>query len=424
MSEMLQGTSVVRPGERIATLLLSVRAHTPQDPFQQAIRLMYAEVIQSGAGKLNKDAWQDALGDLGSFIRVSIDDGDIDLAVRSVDTSLKKTLALVAMLFSEPRFDIDEVECTRRNLINRLELAKEDARAASDQMFSEAIFSRKDRRSAYSIPSLIKEVAKVTVQDLRTLHTSLWSYPWIYTSGGGSESVATIDASVSAIWKKGVKLVVEAPVYVPPPLRPLPEKRVLLRDIPNKQNIEFSMGAPLPLTRTDDTYPAFVFGMNVLGIPGGFTGRLMSTVREKEGLTYGIYGRVEEVTVMEQGVWRISTFFSPKDALKGLASTIREVHAMHTKGITEDELRRFKVILGTRYALINDSLLKQVAESHGLKKVGVTSAAYEEYKHRMQSMTVREVNNAMDLFLDPRNIVISGAGPIAGVRKELEAFTV
>lgn len=422
MSDSLQGNAIVRQGERIATLALSVRAHVPYSPFHHALRLVYAEAVQSGAGKLDKDAWQDALGDLGSFIQVSLDHGDIDFSLRSVDTSLKKTLSLLSVLFSAPHFSDAEVGRVKRNLTNRLQLAKEDARAASYQMFAGAVFLKHDRRSSYPIVSLLKEIKKVTVHDLKSFHASLGSYPWIYTSGGSTESNEEIKKCVLAIRKKMEKDAVSALAYAGHVLRPLAETEILLQDIPNKQNIEFSIGAPLALTRTDAAYPAFVFGMSVLCLPGGFTGRLMSIVREKEGLTYGIYGRPEDVTSTEHGVWRITTFFSPKDAIKGLSSTLRELRAIHAQGITEDELRRFKEILNTRYALINDSLLKKVAESHALKKAGVSDDAYEAFKDRMRTMSIGEVNDALSLHLDPRALIISGAGPVSSIRKELEAF--
>ena len=54
----------------------------------------------------------------------------------------------------------------------------------------------------------------------------------------------------------------------------------------------------------------------------GFTGRLMGTVRDKQGLTYGIDAAVSEDTIAD-GAWDISASFAPALLEKGLASTQR-----------------------------------------------------------------------------------------------------
>jgi zinc protease len=204
---------------------------------------------------------------------------------------------------------------------------------------------------------------------------------------------------------------------------PVPEKReVLLVDIPNKQNIEFSVGGVLPLYPTDPEYRAFTFGMSVLGLQGGFSGRLMSTVREKEGLTYSIYGKPEKATKTEQGFWRIMTFFNPKDAVRGITSTLTQVEKMRKQGITEDELVRFKAIIETRIALKEDSLLRKLAELQNWREAGLTEEEYQLYRNDIANMTVERVNGAMKKYLDPKKIAISGAGPVSKVRKDLERF--
>ncbi len=146
----------------------------------------------------------------------------------------------------------------------------------------------------------------------------------------------------------------------------------------------------------------------------------MSIVREKEGLTYNIYGSIDGITLSEEGYWRIGTFFNPKDAACGITSTIREIARINKSGITEDELKRFKQILNTRYSLIEDSLLKKVRESHSLKVAGIDEAAYAGFKSAIQKLTVKEVNAAIAKYVRPDALIVSGAGPIQTCAKDIE----
>ena len=68
-------------------------------------------------------------------------------------------------------------------------------------------------------------------------------------------------------------------------------------------------------------------GSAVLG--AGFTGRLMSTVRDQEGLTYGIGAGISGTSdIFADGAWRIIASFAPQLLEKGVASTKRELNAL------------------------------------------------------------------------------------------------
>lgn len=417
----VRGTQITRPHERIAVLSLSIKALAPNTPHDDMLRTTYASMMLRGAGSLTREKIQDTLGNLGSTIDVSAHDGIITVSVHTLDTALAGTLKLLRTILTQPTFSDAELTRTKEYLTNLLVLAKEDAKSASYRQFLGKILHKADRRAEYTIDTCIAEVAKITAKELHAFHTSLWNYEWVYTTGGSPQSCTEMESLVVRI--HGTHTNIDAS-YVPPALSVIPKRIVTLSDIPHKQNIEVNIGSTLPMYRTDSLYPAFMFGMSVLGMQGGFTGRLMSTVREKEGLTYGIYGRAEGVGMHEQGYWRIFTFFAPKDVVKGITSTLREIQAIHEHGITDNELKRFKAILNTRYALIEDSLFKKVQDAHARAVAGVSDAMYTEFRNALQAMRPSDVHEAMQTYLRPDTLVISGSGPIHGVKNNIQAFGV
>jgi zinc protease len=195
-----------------------------------------------------------------------------------------------------------------------------------------------------------------------------------------------------------------------------------MESIPSKHNVEFSIGGPLPLTLHHPDYLPFVFGLAVLGKWGGFAGRLMSTVREKEGLTYSIYSRTESVYGNESGYWRVMTFFAPEKATTGVSSTLREITQIANKGVTDSEMERFKAILNTQQTLLNDTLLGSLGDLHGYLSEGFTLDQMTEYKARILNVTKKEVNEALKKYLNPERLIISAAGPVAKIKKELETL--
>jgi zinc protease len=177
----------------------------------------------------------------------------------------------------------------------------------------------------------------------------------------------------------------------------------------DKPNVTVIVGQPSGLKHSDpDALPLRV-GTAVLG--RGFTGRLMATVRDKEGLTYGIGASVSK-DIFADGEWRIEANFAPDLLDKGMASTRRELDNWYAKGVTAAELERvktaligtFKVGLATTDGLAN-SLLDAVHRGYDPKWV-------DEYPQRINALTLEQVNAAIKKHLQPDKMMIIKAGDV------------
>lgn len=416
----LQGTIIERSDERLVVLSLSARIERSWNVREEALRLVYAEALLAGSGKHGRTAFLDALAAQGISLHVSSDADYVHIDLQAIDTTLNTALSLLGLILREPRFEQKEIKRITEYLTNAFILAKEDARSRAHERFSNTFTEVSDPRYRHTLDELMATLRAIERKDLLELHTAFAVSVWQYTAGGSEKSLKIIEKELSKFRNKTNEV-----VQIMPDARetlPIKKRLVHLLDIPSKHNIELSIGGHLPLTREHTDYPAFVFGMYVLALYGGFTGRLMSIVREKEGLTYGIYGQAERATVTKTGFWRIMTFFNPKDVVQGITSTLREITRMHEKGITDSELERFKVILRTRYAMIEDSIVKKVKEVHTYTLLGHTDASFEEYQQKLLRVTKAEVNKAMRKYLDPSTMVISAAGPVSSIEKKLKEF--
>src|SRR5690606_10855172 len=79
--------------------------------------------------------------------------------------------------------------------------------------------------------------------------------------------------------------------------------------IPEKPSAEFYIGQYTGIERKDADFLPFLIGNSVLG--GGFSGRLMLSVRDEAGLTYGIYSRHSGHTYTG-GYWLVNASFNPE----------------------------------------------------------------------------------------------------------------
>ncbi|MEN9920330.1 MAG: hypothetical protein RL538_223 [Candidatus Parcubacteria bacterium] len=405
------------PGLETVIAYFSVDIHDGKTVTKRAVEFLYADMLMSGAGKYNRAEFLDTLNGLGANITVGISDGVCTLSIRARKDVAKKVFALTETILLSPHFDGDELKRVKQTVTNAIIENKENARALAHQQLRNSLYGAEDRRFTFKEDALIEAIKKVTPKDLKTLHKRIMGQ-FFTCSVAAEQGVAEELKKTLRKIRKNYPLE-EALFGIHQQLPPVP--RLITKEMPSKQNIEFSIGTPVPITLHHPDFIPLIFGLLVLGGPL-FASRLMSTVREKEGLTYGISADGQTFLNEEQGYIRIGTFFSPDNTIKGLSSTFREIKALNEKGISQAELEQFKVIFETKQTLIGDSISRQLSDLHSYHMQKFSLEEIALHKAKIKKLTAEEVNSAMKLYLDPATLIISAVGPIKAIKKDLEAF--
>lgn len=398
------------------TIYLSTEVCDENSPATTAQLILFSELLLSGTKTLSRDQIQEKLRLLGSQIDTNYNAGKITLSISALADKLKPTLKLLHEIITDSTFTALELKRAKQTLINQLELAKEDAKGLAHAKLNNSFISTSDNRYRYSPEAIAQTVSKITAKELLNLHQIFLNRQWTLTVGGNDSSLKQVLEDIKKT-KKDLQSLVSNTTLSETNIKP--ESRILLHEVKSKQNLELSFGAYLPLELQSPDLAAFQFGLAVLGKWGGFAGRLMSTVREKEGLTYGIYARTEEIGLNQKGYWRIMSFFSPKDIKQGITSTLREIKKIHAKGITKSEWQRFSDILKTGEKLTYDSLISTTSLVHSNLLLGRSWADYQDYRQKLYSCTQKEVNLALRKYLLPEEVIISIAGPISKIDGDL-----
>jgi zinc protease len=399
----------------IVKAIITTDTHDQNNLNQQAVEYLYLDMLLSGSGTYSREEFLDAVNMLGASIDVDITAGKVSFVLRSTAAQFSKLLALFKTMLQEPVFSATELKRVKNTTLNQLHQAKEDSKSHALDELRNLFYGVADRKYTYSIADSMLEVPKVTAAQLKGFHQSVLSNQWFCSIGGDKTTIDLFEKFLQA-HKKTADLV--EGIHQPKPPNPV----LQLENIPSRQNIDLSIGLPLPITRSHPDFIPLSFAVAVLGKAGGFAGRLMSTVREKEGLTYGIYAQLEGFTTDEQGYLRIMTFFAPDKSVEGLSSTFREVKKLYQSGVSSAEVTAFKTILSTQQSLIKDSFERILADVHAYQYEGFSIAQMEEHKRALYDVTRADINRVIKIYLNPTLLSVSGAGPTLGVQKELRAW--
>ncbi|MDX2244087.1 MAG: pitrilysin family protein [Leptolyngbyaceae cyanobacterium bins.302] len=199
------------------------------------------------------------------------------------------------------------------------------------------------------------------------------------------------------------------------PTVPLPDRTIRLTPaIPGKtQSITF-MGYNA-INRTD---PRF-YAVQVLNqILGGDTlaSRLGTEIRDRQGLTYGIYSIFQ--SGINPGPFLIYMQTAPEDANRAVSSTISLLQQVRQQGVTPEEVAAAKRSLISSYSvelaspddLINKVLMNTV--------YGLSLEEVRQYSAKIQAVTPEQVNQTIQELLHPDNLVIVTAGPTSSTSQK------
>jgi zinc protease len=176
----------------------------------------------------------------------------------------------------------------------------------------------------------------------------------------------------------------------------------------------------LGVKRDDPDYYALLVMDNVLGVGPGFTDRLSSTLRDRQGLAYTVNASISSTATEQPGqfVGYIGTFADKYSWVR--EGFLKEVVRIRDEKATEQEVEDAKkYLLGSLPFLLttNQSVagLLVAAERYQL---GLNYL--DQYREKVAAVTVADVQRVAKKHLDPKKLTISVVGPLGTDGKPLE----
>jgi zinc protease len=365
-----------------------------------------AEMLERGTKKHDADTIAALLDKVGAQIGFAFDSGNIRFSAQCLKKDSKLVFDLLAEQLREPTFPKDEFEKLRKQKIAESQQLKESTDAQASIAFRRSVFKPGNPQYRLTPEERIAALEKAKVDDVKAFHEKYFGPEYATMVVVGDIEPAPIQSLVKSAfagWKGGVAF------PEPAAAKPLEAAKDLKVEVPGKESVSVIMGQPTGLRYADADFLPLSVGTNVLG--RGFTGRLLSTVRDTEGLTYGIGADLSGSGKLDQ-VWAVVATFAPSLLKQGLASTNRELEKWHRDGITESELdyRKNALAGAHRVSLATSSGVAEVILS--TVRRGLELSWIDEYPNKVAGLSLKQVNSAIKRYVDPDKLVVVRAGSI------------
>lgn len=393
---------VAAPELPMFDLRLTFAAGSSQDQNHPGIALLTNAMLNEGVAGKDVEAIAQGFEGLGADFGNGAYRDMAVASLRSLSAPEKRTpaLQLFADVVGKPTFPADSLARIKNQLLAGFEYQKQNP----GKLASNELFERLYGNHPYAHPSEgdAKSLQGLNLAQLRAFHQRAYAAGNAVIaivgdlSRGEAEQMA---AQVSAALPKG-----PAVARLAQPQAPKPGLSHI--DFPSKQTQ--ILLAELGIDRTDPDFPALSMGNQILG-GGSFGTRLMSEVREKRGLTYGVYSGFTPMQVRGPFMINLQT---RAELSEGTLKLVQDILRDYLKtGPTQAELDNAKREQAGSFPLSNASNASIVGQLGAIGFYDLPLSWMEDFMQQSQALTVEQVKAAMNKHLDADKLVIVTAGP-------------
>jgi zinc protease len=358
------------------------------------VSVLAAELLDAGTKTRSKKIIREALAARGAALTFSAGDERTYFRGSCLPEDLPLLLSIVGECLGEATFPLAEVKTAKERIHGELVEEKTDTRVQAAIALSRLMYDDTHVNYEETTDERIRDLAKSERSDLVSFKKALGRGGLVLAIVGDIETDAALRAAQKMLPKlsKGTE---EAPVKTENTKEQ--KEAVCLVPVADKANIDVFIGAALPLTYNDPLYLPYIVLTEMLG-GRGFTSHLMYTIRERDGLTYGVYSRPTGFTGGSDGAFQVWATFSPAKYEESVAALRKEISIFFKTGVTEAALASRKEEMTGLYAVGLSTSRGLAATLHQIGRRHRQLSYMDDYLTLLQAVTLDDIQNAAALI--------------------------
>ncbi|WP_417517102.1 M16 family metallopeptidase [Minwuia sp.] len=366
---------------------------------------LLAALLDEGAGEMDAQTFQRRLDD--SAIRLNFETGrdDFTMTLQTLTANADEAFALAGLALSKPRFDTDALERMRARILNGISRDTQNPNAIAGRVFSEIAFG--SDRYSQQVDGTIETVSSLTRADVQA--------HMIKTFGKDNLIIGV----VGDITPEQLKPLLDKTFGDLPEIGDVSElgpatvqaggaQRVIGYDSPQTVIV---FGTP-GIRRNDPDFDTARVMNHILG-GGGFSSLLTEEIREKRGLTYGVYSYMRPMA--RGGMWLGGLSTSNEKAAEALTILKTTIATFRDEGVSEEQLRKAK-------ANINGAFPLRFTSNSAIAGLLVAMQRYDLGKNyvsrrpeRINAVTAEDVKRVASRILKLEDMIVVGVGRPDGI---------
>ncbi|MFT5340849.1 MAG: zinc protease [Paracoccaceae bacterium] len=368
------GTSLDAPGKRGAIYLMS-------------------GLLEEGAADLDARAYARELEALAASFSYNVGDDAMSISARFLSENRDEAMAMLYDTLHKPRFDQEAIDRVRAQIVSGLNSDTKDPNSIASAAFLDMAFD--DHPYATEGEGTIESVNALSRDDILDAYHAVFARDRLFVGAVGDITPDQVSALVETLLAD----LPETGALMPEATEVLLQGGVRIIDFDTPQSV--ALFGHNGIDQDDDDFFAAYILNQILG-GGSFESRLMTEVREKRGLTYGVYSYLASKDFASLYMGSVA---SANDRIAEAVSVIQDEWAkIQSQGVTQEDLDNAKTYLTGAYPLRFDGNSRIAGILVGMQMMGLPIDYIATRNDKVNAVTLADANRVAAELYDPEGL--------------------
>jgi len=388
-----------RPDSGKATMKIYIKSGSLYEDYDEnGLTYLMQDACLGGTASRNREEIAEEIESKGGSIACNTTRRVMCFEAVALKKDVEKTFEILSDVLRNPQFSEDEVNKSKRKIIQWIKTRDEEPARKAARKFYEVVFAG---QSIANDPMGNEDLLKsFSIEQIKKKHEEVLSNPedfFISFSGDITEQEAKTLAEKyfkdlpKSEAKKDYKSNFISGDY---------------RENNDNEQLNISFGFEAPPLNDDDAYIMMLFNE---ALSGGMSCPLFQEIREKRGLVYGVGSNYEAFE--KTGLFVIRAGTGKGNVGELISVSFELLGGIIKNGFSEEDL------VGARERILR-SFVDKCETSNGVSSYNVSSLmqkgyiiSYDEIKDRLAEITSDDIRRVCGNMLQKGNFALSGVGP-------------
>jgi zinc protease len=393
------------PSSPTVTLQGNITAGTEFDsPTKAGVAALTAGNLLNGTTSKSALELAKGLENRGASLGFSASREGVTIGGNALDEDLPILVQTLGDVLQNANFPAKDFTNSRQRAVTALQAELDSPSAVARRRFQQTIYPQNHPFTNFPTLASLKSIER---QELAQFYGQLYQPQNTKIAlVGNFDPIAAkqlLEGTFSG-WQPQVK---ESPTltYSEPQL---PAKNVVIKPTIVGKTQSVTIMGNKAINRQDPRFYAALVLNQVLG-GDTLSSRLGTEIRDRLGLTYGIYSSF--AAGKRQGTFLISMQTDPNNAALAIEKSIELIRDVKNQGLSAAEVNNAKQSIASNYTVELGSADDVAGTSLSNLVFGLPENEIREFPNKIRSVTLAQVNQAAQELLHPDNFVVITVGP-------------
>lgn len=382
-----------------------IKAGSAQDPSDKAgLANLTASLLDEGTANRSAKQIAEQIEFVGGMLMVRTSHDFTTATARVLKKDTELGFELLADILLHPTFVEPELERVKSQLIGEILSEKDDPGQVAAKAFDQLVFEGHPYRwPVNGTDETLGKIKRIDVQQFFAREYVPNQTILVVVGDLAVEQAKSLITKRFGAWKRGDSNPRTAGV---PHALEKPVVRLIEKDLTQATVLVGHLG----ISRMNPDYYAVTLMNYILGA-GGFSSRLMESIRDSQGLAYSV-GSHFEANLMP-GAFQVSLQTRNEAANQAITGVLSEINRIREGPVTDQELAEAKSYLIGSFPLRLDTISK-LAEVLGLVELyGLGLDYFSRYPKLIEQVTKDDVLRVAKQYLHPNRYALVVVGNLA-----------